>query len=307
MEEPQAYLNGRFVPVAQVAISPTDAGFVLGATVAEQLRTFAGKLFRLADHLARLEQSLSVVGVEPGVGMDELAGAAQELVARNHRILAPGDDLGLSVFVTPGEYPAYSSSGSTNPIVCMHTYLLPFRLWAEKYEKGQSLVVTDVRQVPVESWPPGLKCRSRMHYHLADRQAAKIEPGARALLLDGDGLVTEASTANVIVGAAADKLVCPPRAKVLEGISLAEVVELAAEAGVETVHQDLTTQDVAAAAEVLLTSTPPCLLPVTRFNGHDIGNGRPGPIFRRLLAAWSDRVGIDIAAQAGRFAQRSIV
>ena len=292
MEEPQAYLNGRLVPASSLTISPTDAGFVSGATVAEQLRTFAGRLFRLGDHLARLEQSLGIVGVEPGVTMDELAGAAQELVARNHRLLAPGDDLGLSVFVTPGEYPAYSSSsGSTGPIVCMHTYLLPFRLWAEKYEKGQSLVVTDVRQVPVESWPPGLKCRSRMHYHLADRQAAKIEPGARALLLDGDGLVTEASTANIIVATAADKLVCPPRAKVLAGISLAEVVELAAEAGIETVQRDLTTQDVAAAAEVLLTSTPLCLLPVTRFNGHKIADGKPGPVFRRLLAAWSARAG----------------
>ncbi len=304
MEEPQAYLNGRFIPASSLAISPTDAGFVSGVTVAEQLRTFAGKLFRLDDHLARLEQSLSIVGVEPGVTMAELADVAQELVARNHRLLAPGDDLGLSVFVTPGEYAAYSSSESTGPTVCMHTYLLPFRLWAEKYEKGQSLVVTDVRQVPVESWPPGVKCRSRMHYHLADRKAAMIEPGARALLLDGDGLVTEASTANIIVATAADKLVCPPDAKVLAGISLAEVVDLAAEAGIGTVHRDLSTQDVAAAAEVLLTSTPLCLLPVTRFNGHDIADGTPGPIFRRLLAAWSDRVGIDIAAQARRFSER---
>jgi len=305
MEELQAYLNGRFVPASEVAISPTDAGFVLGATVAEQLRTFAGKLFRLDDHLARLEQSLGIVGVKPGVTMDELAGVAGELVARNYRLVAPGDDLGLSVFVTPGEYPAYSSSESAVPIVCMHTYLLPFRLWAEKYEKGQSLVVTEIRQVPVESWPPGLKCRSRMHYHLADRRAAEIEPGARALLLDGDGLVTEASTANIIVSTEADELVCPPQAKVLAGISLSEVTCLAAEAGIETVHRDLTTQDVAAAAEVLLTSTPSCLLPVTRFNGHEIADGKPGPIFRRLLAAWSDRVGIEIAAQAGRFAERS--
>jgi branched-subunit amino acid aminotransferase/4-amino-4-deoxychorismate lyase len=304
MEEPQAYLNGRFVPASKVAISPTDAGFVLGATVAEQLRTFAGRLFRLDDHLARLEKSLLIVGVEPGVGMDELSGAAQELVARNHRLLSPGDDLGLSVFVTPGEYPAYSSSESTAPIVCMHTYLLPFRLWAEKYEKGQSLVVTRVRQVPVESWPPGLKCRSRMHYHLADRQAAEIEPGARALMLDGDDLVTETSTANIVVATATDKLACPPEAKVLAGISLAEVLELAAEAGIETVHRDLATEDVSAAREVLLTSTPPCLLPVTRFNGREIGDGKPGPIFRRLLSAWSDRVGVDIAAQAGRFAER---
>ena len=304
MEEPQAYLDGRFVPASSLAISPTDAGFVQGATVAEQLRTFAGKLFRLDDHLARLEQSLGIVGVEPGVGKDELAGVAGELVARNHRLLAPGDDLGLSVFVTPGEYPAYSSSGSTGPVVCMHTYLLPFRLWAEKYEQGQSLVVTDVRQVPVESWPPGLKCRSRVHYHLADRQAAKIEPGARALLLDGEGLVTEASTANIIVSVA-DNLVCPPQAKVLAGISLAEVTQLAAEAGLETIHQDLSPQDVAAADEVLLSSTPPCLLPVTRFNGHEIAGGSPGPVFRRLLGAWSDRAGIDIAAQARRFAERS--
>ena len=304
MEEPQAYLNGRFVPASSLAISPTDAGFVSGATVAEQLRTFTGKLFRLDDHLARLQQSLSIVGVEPGVTMDELAGLAGELVARNHRLLASGDDLGLSVFVTPGEYPAYSSSESTGPTVCMHTYLLPFRLWAEKYEKGQSLVVTDVRQVPAESWPPGLKCRSRMHYHLADRRAAQIEPGARALLLDGDGLVTEASTANIIVATATHKLVCPPDAKVLAGISLAEVVELAAEAGIETVHRDLTVEDVAAALEVLLTSTPLCLLPVTRFNGRHIADGTPGPIFRRLLAAWNDRVGIDIAAQARRFAVR---
>jgi branched-chain amino acid aminotransferase len=243
--------------------------------------------------------------VEPGISTDDLAAAALELVAENHRLLAPGDDLGLSIFVTPGEYPAYSSSGSTCPTVCMHTYDLPFRLWAEKYQKGQSLVVTEIQQVPVECWPPGLKCRSRMHYYLADRQAAKIEPGARALLLDKGGLVTEASTANIIVSTAAQKLVFPPPAKVLAGISLAEAVELAADARIETLYHDLAPQDVADAGEVLLTSTPLCLLPVTRFNGREIGDGKPGPIFRRLLSAWSDLVGIDIAAQAVRFAKRA--
>jgi branched-subunit amino acid aminotransferase/4-amino-4-deoxychorismate lyase len=68
MEEPQVYLNGRFVPASSAAISLADSGFVLGAAVAEQVRTFAGKLFRLDDHLARLEQSLDIVGVDPGVG-----------------------------------------------------------------------------------------------------------------------------------------------------------------------------------------------------------------------------------------------
>jgi branched-subunit amino acid aminotransferase/4-amino-4-deoxychorismate lyase len=64
----------------------------------------------------------------------------------------------------------------------------------------------------------------------------------------------------------------------------------------------LTRTDVAAADEILLTSTPNCLLPVTRFDGLPIGGGRPGPLFGRLLAAWSRDVGLDIAAQARAFA-----
>jgi branched-subunit amino acid aminotransferase/4-amino-4-deoxychorismate lyase len=66
----------------------------------------------------------------------------------------------------------------------------------------------------------------------------------------------------------------------------------------------LVPDDLAVADEVLLTSTPWCLLPVTRFEGRPVGRGEPGPVFRRLLTAWSEMVGIDIAAQADRFAAR---
>ena len=305
MDEPQAYLNGRFLPASAAAIPVTDAGFVLGATVAEQVRTFAGKLFRLDDHLARLDGSLRLVGVDPGIRREDLAGIARELVARNYPLLAPGDDLGLSIFVTPGPYAAYSSEPA-EPTVCLHTYLLPFRLWADKYRTGQALVTTDVEQVSPKSWPPSLKCRSRMHYYLADQKAATVEPGARALLLDRDGWVVEASTANLMIFTGNDGLLTPPRGKVLEGISLREVDELAGKLGIPTGQRDLTPSDVASAGEALLTSTPMCLLPVTRLDGRPIGDGRPGEIFGRLLAAWNEAVGIDIAAQAERFAQRDI-
>jgi len=309
MDEPQAYLNRRFLPVSSAGLSLADSGFVLGVAVAEQLRTFAGKLFRIDDHLARLEQSLRIVGVDPGMSRAELAGIARDLVARNYRLVAPGDDLGLSVFVTPGPYPAYSVSraaGPMEPTVCLHTYLLPFRLWAGKYRTGQSLVTTDVQQVSPMSWPPSLKCRSRMHYYLADRRAEEAEPGARALLLDSQGLVTEASTANIMIFTAADGLLTPPRGKVLQGISMAQVHELARKLGIPAAQRELTPDDVARADEVLLTSTPMCLLPVTRFNGRPIGEGIPGRVFGRLLAAWSDLVGIDIMAQAETFAHRDI-
>jgi branched-chain amino acid aminotransferase len=270
------------------------------------LRTFAGELFRLEDHLARLQQSLRIVGVEPGITVDELAGVARELAARNHRLLAPGDDLGLSILVTPGAYPAYARPGRREPTVCLHTYPLPFGLWAEKYRRGEALVTTDVEQISPRSWPRALKCRSRMHYYLADRRAAGIDPGARALLLDREGFVTEASTANLVIFKSAEGLISPPPEKILRGISLAVLVELAGELGISTVHRDLTPQEVASADEALLSSTPVCLLPVTRFNGRPIGTGRPGEVFGRLLAAWSERVGVDIVGQAAAFAGREV-
>jgi len=303
MDQPEVFLNGRWIPASAAAVPLGDAGFVLGATVAEQLRTFHGKVFHLEDHLARLQHSLQIVGIDPGMTIDQFAEVARELVARNHRLLAPGDDLGLSIFVTPGTYPAYLNAAAQRPTVCLHTYPLPFRLWAEKYRTGQALVTTDVEQISPRCWPPALKCRSRMHYYLADCRAAAAEPGARALLQDPDGFVTETSTANVLVYTSLG-LISPPSTKILHGISLAVIVELAEGLGISTLERDLRPEDVASADEVLLGSTPLCLLPVTRFNGRPIGDGKPGAVFGRLAAAWSALVGLDIVRQAEQFAGR---
>jgi branched-chain amino acid aminotransferase len=327
MSEPWVYQNGQWLPESKAALSLVDAGFVLGATIAEQLRTFHGKIFRLDDHLARLEYSLKLVGIDPLVSREQLAELAREIVARNHRLLPPDDDLGLSIFVTPGEYPAYSSSPhspgtpisrsapgeysacassprQTAPTLCLHTYLLPFRYWADKYRTGQFLATTGIRQVPAACWPPDIKCRSRMHYYLADREAAQRHPGSRALLLSLDGNVTEASTANVLIYRGDEGLISPPMGKILHGISLRELVEIASVLQIPCVERDFTPQEVADADEVLLTSTPFCVLACTRLNGRAIGSGQPGGIFQRLLTAWSEIVGVNIAHQAERFSMR---
>jgi branched-subunit amino acid aminotransferase/4-amino-4-deoxychorismate lyase len=300
---PVAFLNDRIVPAAEAVVPVSDAGFLLGATVAEQLRTFGGTLFRLEAHLDRLWRSLEIVGVEPGLPRDRFSEAAVEVARRNHALLAEGDDLGLTIFVTPGPYTTYVPEGG-RPLVCMHTYPLPLGQFAGLYQQGQSLRISDVRQVPDECWPAELKCRSRMHYYLADRQARALEPGARALLLDMEGNVVEASTANLVLVDSAMVLISPPKEKILPGISVAVLADLAAGLDLPFVFRDVSPSDVAAAAEVLLTSTSPCLLPVTRFEGRPIGDGRPGPVFQRLLAAWNQLVGLDIAAQARRYSAR---
>ena len=304
MVEPLAYLNGQLVRASQATISLIDTGFVQGAAVAEQLRSFRGKLFHVEEHLARLEISLRLLNLDPGMTLDRMAAVAREVCDHNHLLLEAGDDVGLSVVVTPGPYAGYGGEVSARPTVCLHTYPLPFWSWAEKYRVGQWLVTTAVQQVPWRCWPPEVKCRSRMHYYLADRQAEAIEPGARAVLLDQEGFVTEASTANLLAYRATEGLLSPPFDRVLRGISLTVLSELAAEMEIPLIQRPLTPADLVTSDELLLSSTPFCLLPVTRFNGRPVGDGRPGRIFRQLIAAWSSRVGIDIVSQAEQFASR---
>jgi branched-subunit amino acid aminotransferase/4-amino-4-deoxychorismate lyase len=303
MSEPQAFLNGQLVPAAQAMLSVADAGFVQGTSVAEQLRTFDGRLFRLAMHIERLFHSLAIVEVNPGLEMADFAAAAQELVARNYPLLPPGSDLGLAMFVTPGLYPAMAGEAS-RPTVCLHTFPLQFKLWAGKFSQGERLATTPVRQVPLECWPAELKCRSRMHYYLADRAAQARFPGSRALMLDQAGRVVEATTANVVLYRADTGLFLPPAGQILPGISLAVLLELAEKLGVPQVERDLLPADVLAADEVYLTSTSVCMLPVVQLDGQPIGTGQVGPQYGRFMAAWNELVGLDVVAQATRFATK---
>ena len=197
-------------------------------------------------------------------------------------------------------------SGATGgPTVCMHTFPLRVDLWAHKYTAGESLATTDVAQVPADCWPPELKCRSRMHFYLADRRAAQRQSGARAILLDEDGHLAEASTANVLIYCEGEGLVSPPPEHILFGVSVHVVQELAAKIDVPFITRLLTMDELRSANEAMLTSTSVCMLPIVECDGQPIGDGRPGHVYRRLLKAWNDMVGLDIAAQARRFANRS--
>jgi branched-subunit amino acid aminotransferase/4-amino-4-deoxychorismate lyase len=305
MSEPLAYLNGELVPASRAVIPVTDLGFMQGVTVAEQLRTFNGKLFRLEKHLDRLARSLAIIGVDPGLSREGFTRIAEDLVARNFPAIPAGGDLGLSMFVTPGPYATFAASGfpqRSGPTVGMHTYALPFHLWASKYDTGESLVVTPIEQIPPTCLPSELKCRSRMHYYLADLAARKIEPGARALMVDREGYATESSTANLLAYFRNQGLVSPPRKKILPGVTVGALEELAQSAGIPVTYRNLTVLELARADEALLCSTSPCLWSVTRLNGKPIGDGRPGEIVAGLQRAWSDLVGLDFVAQAKRFA-----
>ena len=298
MTEPLAYLNGDFIPASQLVVSTEDLGFAQGVSVSERLRTFRGRLFRLDEHLERLANSLRIVDLQPGLSIARIGELADELVSRNRHLLTDGDDLGVSLCITPG-IPALQQ-----PTVGMRAYPLPFGQWTSYHDRGQALTETGVRQVPESCWPAALKCRSRMHYFLADRLAHTIDPGSRAVLLDQDGFVSEASTANMLFYRRGEGLVSPPRETILPGVSLSVLAELAAGLGIAFHFRRFRLEELAAADEILMCSTSPCVWPVTRLNGQPLEPGAQGPVYQQILQAWSELVGVDIAAQARRFGFR---
>lgn len=300
MAQPLAYLNGQQVAAADAGLYLWDAGVVLGVAVSEMTRTFRQRPYRLREHVARLLVSARIVGIDSDVSTAELESVAERLVAHNAHWLGAGEELGVTHFITPGPAATFArmapETAGTGPTICVHTFPLPLARWSRAMTVGARLVTPSVRQVPPVCLPPALKCRSRMHYWLADREARAADPEALPLLLDLEGRVTESSSANVLTvrdGA----LVSPPAERILPGVSLAVVTECVRRLGLMFVEDDLSAADVEQGDEVLLASTPYCLLPVSHVNGKPVGHGAPGPVFRRLLAAWSDEVGLDIGRQ----------
>jgi branched-chain amino acid aminotransferase len=309
VSEPVVYLNGRLLPASEAHLTVYDAGVVQGATVTEQTRTFRHRPYRLGDHLDRLFRGLHYTRIDIGLSKEELVRISEEVLVHNARLIDGDDDLGLIQFVTAGEYATYAGMSDrparTAPTVCVHTYPLPFELWARKMQTGAHLITPSIRNVPPQCWDPQMKCRSRMHYYLAEKEARLADPEAYALLLDLDGHITETNAANFLM-VERGAIVSPLSTKILPGISRATVFELAAKLDIPFVERDVPVFSALNANEAFLSSTPFCLMPVTRINGVPVGDGRPGPVFRRLLEAWEREVGMNIERQIRDGARRRV-
>jgi branched-subunit amino acid aminotransferase/4-amino-4-deoxychorismate lyase len=295
---PLAYLNGRFLPQSEAVLPLHDAGFIFGATVTDLCRTFHHQLFRLPDHLVRFRQSCKAARFPQPIPESGLTSLAESLVAQNARLVRPEQDLALVLFATPGPIGYYAGlpggPGNGPPTLGMHTFPLPFGRYVRLHEQGARLIVPRVRHVPAASVDPRIKQRSRLHWWIAEQEVQQSEPGASALLLNAEDQLTETAAGNFFV-VTQGRVRTPPANDVLEGISRLTVRELCAELGIPFVEQPLTITDALTAGEAFLSSTSYCLVGVSRIN--DTPLLWPGPVFERLLDAWSGRVGLDIRRQ----------
>lgn len=284
-----AYLNGQYLPYAQATIPVGDYGFTMGVTVTEQLRTFNGTPHLIEQHLARLNRGLELTGIQK---QDHLLKVANELTVKNFAELDSNSDLSLGICVTPGEV-----HGPQSPTVLIYNLELPFENWAHCYSEGLSLTTVQTREIPGASIPKQLKCRSRMHYYLAELEARQRQPESRALMLDQSGNVAEATTASVVI-VNDQTIIAPPEADVLPSLAFEFSAKLAAKLGIAVSRRAISLAELKDADEVLWLSTPMCVLPVTQVDGSEIGRRKPGPVFSKLIDAWSNEVGLDIIEQA---------
>jgi len=298
--EPIAWLDGRLRPISEAKLSVFDLGLVLGASVTEMVRSFRHRAFRLEAHLDRLYRSLRAVGFPSPPDRTKVNAAVSDVVAHNEKLIPDEHDLGIVIFVTAGKNVTYlglsARDACRQPTACVHTFPLPFEMWADAMTSGRHLVTPSIRHIPPESLDPKIKSRSRLHWYLADQQARLVDPEAGSLVLNRDGNITENSTGNFFL-VADSTIITPPPGTALGGVSQQVVFELADAIGVPIVQTDIRPYDVFVAEEAFTSSTPYCLMPVTRFNGRAIGDGKPGPVFGRLMTEWNRLVDLDIMEQ----------
>jgi branched-subunit amino acid aminotransferase/4-amino-4-deoxychorismate lyase len=271
MAEPLAYLNGEFLPLARASLPLTDGGFINGATVTDNCRTWSRKLFRWADHQARFRHDCEACRVPLKLDDAAITALAERLVAENAAIL--NDDLHLVTFATPATFGLF-----TRPIDrARHRQF---------QESGVRLRV--VGHQPVDSTAvlsPRWKHRSRMVWHIAQDIAG---PDAVAVLLDRpDGTLTETAIANVL--AVIDGvLVTPPRRLLLDGISLKVALELAEKNGLRWEEREIRRADWQRSQEMFLAGTGFGIAGVSQIDDNAVP--WPGPVCQRLQAAWENEV-----------------
>ena len=269
------YLNGEFMPLEDARIPVLDRGFIFGDGVYEVVPVYSRHPFRLAEHLRRLQHSLDGIRLRNPLNDDEWTKLIHDIVARNS-----GDDQAVYWQVTRGAAKrAHEFPLSVKPTVFMMSNAMttPPR---EQVENGvPCITMSDFR------W---LKCDIKSVSLLGNCLAKQLAVDADALevVMFRDGYLTEASASNVFVVRDGVLLTPPKNHLVLPGITYDVVIELAAANKIPFEAREIHETEVKAAQEVWVTSSTKEVLAVTSLDGRAVGDGKPGPVFRRMHALY---------------------
>ena len=274
------YCNGAFVQEEEAKVSVFDHGFLYGDGIFEGIRAYHGRVFKLDEHLKRLYESAKSIQLNIGISKGDMQEIVFETLCRNglhdayiRLVVSRGKgDLGLD----PTKCPVAA-------IFCIADQIKIFE--PKMYEQGLEVVTVAIRRNNHDSLSPRIKSLNYLNNILAKieaNQAGVVE----GVMLNQDGYVTEGTSDNIFIYRDGVLITPPLSAGLLEGITREAVLQLAGPLGIIVREGLFTRHDLYTAEECFLSGTAAELIPVTKVDGREIGDGVPGDVYKQLLVAF---------------------
>ncbi len=277
-------LNGRIVSPENATVSVFDRGFLYGDSVYEVVRTYGGRPFAMGRHLERMRSSAARIGMELPWSDEHIAGEVERTLAAGGN----GESYVRIVATRGAGEIGLDTALATNPLlmVLVQPIHLPPR---EAYEKGVKVQLVGVRKNLREAIDPRAKTGNYLNNVMALREA-KSRGAYEAVMLDSEGRITEGSTSNLFVIVHGALITPPVEVGILEGVTRAEIFEVAKAEGMPVEERYLLPIDLLHADEAMITSSVREIVPVVRVGiddeEHAIGSGTVGPVVQRITAAF---------------------
>ena len=281
------YLDGNFVDAADAKVSVFDHGLLYGDGVFEGIRLYDGNIFRLEEHLERLEYSARAILLPIPLNRAELSKATCETCRINglkdayiRLVVTRGvGDLGLAPWLCPKPSLFIIASGIS---------LYP----QEHYDNGLAIVTVPTRRIGPAALPATVKSLNYLNNIMAKIEARQF--GAlEAIMLNEQGYVAECTADNVFIVHRGELITPSASQGALKGITRGAILDIARDLSIPLRETDLTRYDIWCADECFLTGTGAEVIPVVKLDGRVIGSGKPGALTQRILASFRQRVRIE--------------
>jgi len=281
------YLNGEYVEKEDAKVSVFDHGLLYGDGVFEGIRLYDGCVFKLDEHLERLEFSAKAILLELPMTRNEFSEAVCETCRRND--LRNGY---VRLVVTRGSgHLGLTPDGCGPPnviIIADEIQLYP----EEFYENGLKIISVPTRRINASALPPAIKSLNYLNNILAKIEAKRVG-FQEALMLNDKGEIAECTGDNVFIISKGVLFTPPLDAGSLRGITRGAVIDLASELGVPYREQALTRYDLWTSDECFLTGTAAEVIPCVEVDHRPVGNGQPGDMTRKFIASFREKAKVD--------------
>lgn len=277
------WLNGELTDLDSAKVTVADHAHLYGDGLFEGIRIYNRKVFKLDMHLDRLYAGIQYLGFQMHIPQDELKGIVLDTCKKadieNGYIrlnVTRGTGLGLD--------PAHIEAKPNVMVMVSTLALYP----PEAYEKGLDTIVCSTRVIPPDCLDPRLKTIGRYVANIQAKREANAQGAGEGLMLNVQGYLAEASGDNVFLIQDGVLRTPHPSCGILNGVTRRTVIALAKEEDIEVREEFLTLYDIYEAQEAFLTGTAAEVIPMVTVAGQAIGDGKPGPITKKLIARFRE-------------------